>query len=41
MVKDLRLFTSSQRSYDDFPKTLEELKRPSVSSDLKVKTEDT
>jgi FdhD protein len=40
VVKDLRLFTSSQGSYDDFSKTLEELNRPLVSSDLKVKAED-
>jgi len=39
-AKGVRFFTSTQGSYDDFSKTLEELKKPLVSSDLKVKAKD-
>lgn len=39
-AKGMRFFTSTQGSYDDFSKTLEELKKPLVSSDLKVKAKD-
>ena len=35
-----RFFTSAQGSYDDFSKAFEGLKKPLVSSDLKVKAED-
>jgi len=40
VAKDVRLFTSTQGSHDDFSKALEELKKPLVPSDLKVKARD-
>ena len=39
LVKGVGLFTSTQGSYNDFSKTLEETSRPLVSSDLKIKAE--
>ena len=38
--KVVRFFTSAQGSYGDFSKTLKELKKPLVSSDLKVEAKD-